>query len=314
MYDSTILRYVFFLSCAASLAGCTALLSLGDKQCNQSADCVSAQLGDSCVDHVCINGKPYAGDSGGPGGACSTDKQCAGTSTPRCFHSACATMETYQRWTCSAVPDATQSTVKYGFKVVDFLSKKAPGKVVVKACRNSDAACVEPVSSWTDTAGTGDATLILPAGFFGYFEITSDEVPALLAVTQPITQDAENRDVPVLSASTVQLLAQLAGFPYDMTKGLALLEALDCLGMPQGGIQFTASRKADQFYLVDQVPSKEAQLTEFDPTDNTADGGFINLEPGFTTFAAHLGVGGVELGSFNAQIRANTITFIDMHF
>jgi hypothetical protein len=49
-------------------------------------------------------------------------------------------------------------------------------------------------------------------------------------------------------------------------------------------------------------------------TDNTADGGFINLAPGFITFRAHLGVDGLELGRFNAQIRANTITYIDLSF
>lgn len=322
MYDSKILRYVLLVTCAASLTGCTVLLSLGDKQCNSADDCMSAKLGDTCVDHVCIDSSKcqgaacYLGDAGGPGGSCTSDKQCAGTSTPRCLHStSCVATDVYERWSCSAVPDATSATVTYGFKVVDFLSKKAPANVVVKACRNSDVGCVEPVATWTDTNGEGKATFKLQAGFFGYFEINSDAVPALLYVTQPITQDAENRDVPVLSNSTVDLLAKLAGFPYDNTKGLALLEALDCSSTPQGGIQFKASRDgADQFYLIDQVPSKDAQLTEYDGTDNTADGGFINLDPGFIKFTALLGVDGLELGSFNAQIRANTITFIDMHF
>jgi len=320
MYDSTILRFIVFASFAASLAGCTPLLSLGDKQCNSNADCTSASLGDTCVDHVCVdNGSCqgaacYAGDAGGPGGSCTMDKQCA-ASTPRCLHGTCVTSDVYERFSCSAVPDATQAQVKYGFKVVDFLSKKPPSKAVVKACRNSDVGCAEPVATWSDSGNTGVASFTLPAGFFGFFEIMSDAVPALLYVTQPITQDAENRDVPVLSTSTVQLLAQLAGFPYDASKGLALLEAMDCAGMPQGGVQFKASRgTADQFYLIDQVPSKDAQLTQYDPTDNTADGGFVNLDPGFITFSAHLGIDGAELGSFNAQIRANTITFIDMHF
>jgi hypothetical protein len=276
MYNSTMLRSVILLVWAASLASCTALLSLGDKQCNQSADCVSAQLGDMCVDHACV----------------------------------------YSNSSCGPLPEATQPMVTYGFKVVDFLTKETPKNVAVKACRNSDAACAQPVATWTDNAEHGGhATFMLPASFFGYFAITSDALPALLYVTQPITRDSENRDVPVLSTDTVQLLASLAGFDYDTGKGLALLEALDCSGAPQGGVQFKESRgTADQFYLIDQNPSPDAQLTKYDPTDNTADGGFINLDPGFITFSAYLGVDGVRLGSFNAQIRANTITFIDMHF
>jgi hypothetical protein len=276
MYNSTMLRSLILLLWATSLASCTALLSLGDKQCNQSADCVSAQLGDRCVDHACV----------------------------------------YSDSSCGPLPEATQPMVTYGFKVVDFLTKETPANVVVNACRNSDAACAQPVATWTDTAEHGgNATFMLPAGFFGYFAITSDALPALLYVTQPITRDSENRDVPVLSTGTVQLLASLAGFDYDTGKGLALLEALDCSGAPQGGVQFKESRgTADQFYLIDQNPSPDAQLTKYDPTDNTADGGFINLDPGFITFSAYLGVDGMSIGSFNAQIRANTITFIDMHF
>lgn len=323
MYDSTILRYVLLVTWAASLTGCTALLSLGDKQCNTDADCVSAKLGDSCVANACVDSTKcqgeacYSGDSGAPGGVCTTEKQCAGTSTPRCFNGTCVTTEMYERWSCSTPPDATQPMVRYGFKLVDYLSRKPPTNITVKACRNSDVGCTEPLATWADSDGMGKVSLLLPAPFLGFFEINGADVPALLYVTQPITQDTENRDVPVITNSTVQLLSTLAGFPYDNKKGLALLEAMDCSNKPQGGVQFKASRNSgtyDQFYLINQVPSQEAQLTEYDSTDNTADGGFINLEPGFITFRALLGVDGLELGSFNAQIRANTITFIDMHF
>jgi hypothetical protein len=52
----------------------------------------------------------------------------------------------------------------------------------------------------------------------------------------------------------------------------------------------------------------------YDSINNTASGGFINVPPGFVEFTARIGTDGIELGSFNAQIRARTITFIDMHF
>src|SRR3954452_12620069 len=126
MYNSTMLRSVLLFSWAASLAGCTMLLSLGDKQCNQSADCVSAELGDMCVDHACVDSGKNPDEAGGP---CSTQTQCAGTSTPRCLSGTCVTSEIYERWSCGAVPGATQSMVTYGFKVVDFLSKKTPANV-----------------------------------------------------------------------------------------------------------------------------------------------------------------------------------------
>jgi hypothetical protein len=38
------------------------------------------------------------------------------------------------------------------------------------------------------------------------------------------------------------------------------------------------------------------------------------LEPRFYTFSAYLGENGIELSSFYAQIRAQTITYIDLSF
>jgi hypothetical protein len=45
-----------------------------------------------------------------------------------------------------------------------------------------------------------------------------------------------------------------------------------------------------------------------------ANGGFMNVEPGFVTFTARYGVGGPVLGSFNVAVRASTFTFVDMYF
>jgi hypothetical protein len=64
---------------------------------------------------------------------------------------------------------------------------------------------------------------------------------------------------------------------------------------------------------VDHLPNKDATISVYDMVNNVADGGFINLEPGFITFSAQLGVSGLALGGFNAHVRANTVTYIDMY-
>jgi hypothetical protein len=186
--------------------------------------------------------------------------------------------------------------------------------VVAKACRNSDVGCVEPVAAFTDVADTGHVQFTLPSGFFGYFEVKSSAMDTLLFVTEPIVKNTLNRDVPVLTRDTVDLTATILGYVYDQEKGLAFIEALDCSETPQGGVHFDSREGGDPFYLVDQVPSKDAQMSVYDANNNTASGGFVNVPPGFVQISARIGTDGLSLGSFNAQIRARTITFIDMHF
>lgn len=247
---------------------------------------------------------------------CMTDRECTSSDTPRCFNGTCESREIADRWLCDPEDQMIKTTtVRYGFHIVDFLSGMPPKNIVVKACRNNDVACGEPVATFTDADGTGHAQFELPAGFLGFFDIRSDEMPALLYVTKPIYKNTLNRDVPLLSVSTVTITAIAAGVKFDDTKGLALLEAIDCSDTPAGGIQFKVSdATANQFYLVDQAPNIDAKLTVYDEATNTADGGFINVQPGFVQFSAYVGLDGLKLGSFNAQIRANTVTFIDMDF
>lgn len=302
------------------------MIATNDRQCKTNQDCVDQQLGGLCVDQVCepdtssvcLGPACMMGPDAAvpPDDSCTNDAQCRAESTPRCMHGTCVSREIAERWMC-AVEDQTirTRTVRYSFHIVDFLTREPPKDVVVHACRNNDVACEQPVATFTDTDATGHAQFDLPAGFLGFFDIKSDAVPSLLYVTKPIVKNTLNRDLPVLSWDTVDITAMYAGFTFQRDKGLALLEALDCSDTPAGGVQFTVTGGArDQFYLVDQVPSTDARVTSYDSSNNTANGGFINVPPGFVTFSAYLGLDGPELGSFNAQIRAGTITFIDMDF
>lgn len=323
MHDLSIAKCVVGVFCAASLASCTLLIGTSERQCKSNADCVSAKLGTLCVDQVCIDGNNCQGQPGctsesvlPSSGKCTDDRDCTNNNAPRCFNGSCESRELAERWICQAEDTMIRSaTVRYSFRIVDFLSGIPPKNIVVKACRNNDVGCETPVSTFTDMEGTGHAQFELTAGFLGFFDIRSDSMPTLLYVTKPIYKNTLNRDLPVLSAGTVQLTAAYAGVKFDSAKGLALLEAIDCSETPAGGISFKVNdSNANQFYLVDQAPSLEATVTMYDEKTNSANGGFINVQPGFVTFSAFLGVDGLKLGSFNAQVRANTVTFIDMDF
>lgn len=321
MHDS-ITDCVVGLLCVAAFTSCSVLIHTNERQCKQDADCVAAKLGTICVDQVCVADGECVGsacsvsNAAASAGPCASDTECNDDAAPRCLNKNCVSTEIASRWLCTTDNQTIRTnTVRYGFHIVDFLSREPPKNITARACRNSDVACAEPVATFTDTDKTGHAQFELPSAFVGFFEIESDALPTLLYVTKPIVKNTLNRDLPMLTADTLQLLSGVIGYPYDMTKGLALLEALDCSDTPTGGIQFdTVGSSADRFYIVDQVPSRDATLTAYDETNNTANGGFLNVRPGFVTFSARLGAGGPELGSFNARIRANTITFIDMHF
>jgi hypothetical protein len=190
-----------------------------------------------------------------------------------------------------------------------------PQHVVVKACRFNDVACLAPEDTFVDVGQTGHVQVTLPSGFTGYFEIESESLPAVLYVTKPISRNTLNRDVPVLTDEALALTAAVTSIDVDRELGVVLLEAVNCAGVPAGGVQFKLrDAEADPFYLVDQIPNVDATLSVYDPNNNTADGGFINVPVGAHTFSAHWGVDGPELQAFNAQIRAKTITFIDMTF
>jgi hypothetical protein len=323
MHDGLVVKAVAAI-CALAITGCSLWLNTGERQCGSDNDCVEASLGTKCVQQVCMDTSECSGGACdastssselgvGVGGACASDSDC-NAKTPRCLNETCVDSQTGDTWLCPPGDQTVQNaTVRYSFRVVEFISRMPPKNVVAKACYNTDVGCAEPVATHTDMA-TGHVQFVLPTNFNGFFEIKSDAVDTLLYVTKPIVKNTNNRDVPVLTLDGIDLLASLLGYPYDPSKGLTLIEALDCSETPQGGVHFISREGGDSFYLKDQVPNKDAQMTVYDPTNNTANGGFINVPPGFVDFTAKLGVGGLELGSFNAQVRARTITFIDMHF
>jgi hypothetical protein len=317
----------FGVLCVAALSGCSALIGVSDKQCNTDAECVKSELGDRCVAHVCVessascrgsacsaaDGGTDAGDM--PSGMCMSDDDCTKSGSPRCMNGDCVSDELASRWLCATEEAPLESgSVHYAFHVVEFVTRTAPKNITAKACRTNDVGCTDPEGTFSDTEGTGFVEFDLPIGFSGFFEVYSDATPALAYLTKPVTKDTIDRDLQVPSPSTVQLLAAIEGLVWESTKGMALIEAFDCTGTPAGGVQFTESKgSSTAFYIVDHQPNREAMVSVYDMLNNVADGGFINIQPGFVTFTANWGIDGPTLGSFNAHVRAGTVTFIDMY-
>lgn len=227
----------------------------------------------------------------------------------------CVSKEIAGRWLCDEPEPSPNDTIYYRFDVIEFVARVAPANLVASACSNNDPSCREPVATFTDLEGSGHVELELPNGFLGFIEVKSDALTALSYITKPLRNDLDGRVLQVSAMSTVELLSSIDGTMFDPTKGLALLEAFDCSGSPSGGIHFEESRgTAHPFYIVNHTPNSDATASVYDAENDVADGGFINLEPGFITFSARLGVDGLLLGEFNAQVREQAYTFLDMYF
>jgi hypothetical protein len=310
------------------LTGCSALIDVSGVQCSTNDECIARELGNRCVDNVCVtttpaacqgsgcNNVPDAGDSAV--NTCTIDAQCTRKNAPRCMRGTCVAEDVAQRWVCAPQdppPDAASDTIHYSFRVLEFVSRAAPKNLRALACRSNDVSCGSPVASFEDTHNTGLVELDIPRGFLGFFEVRSDALTAYSYVSKPLREDIMDRDLQVSAQSTVDLLASVDGTEFDMSKGILLAEAFDCSGTPAGGIHFSESKATSRpFYIVNHVPNSDATVSVYDAENNVADGGFINVQPGFVSVTAALGVDGPKLGEFNAHVAAGAITYIDMYF
>jgi hypothetical protein len=315
---------IVLVTCTALALGCSALIEVDAHQCAKHAQCVEADLGDRCESGVCVEaargckGETCESSVRTPDSVCASDRHCSEDAAPRCLRGVCVSEELAALWICEPEPEPepTESgPVEYSFDVIEFRSGKPPGNLVASACRSNDADCSDPLATFEDEAGTGHVQFELPSGFLGFIQVESDALPALSYLSKPIRRDTVGRVLPVSAPSTVELLATIDGTTVDPDKGIALLEAFDCTDTPAGGVHFEESRgTAHPFYIVNHTPNSDITTSVLDAENNVADGGFLNLDPGFITFTARLGVDGPVLGEFNARVRAGAITFVDMYF
>ena len=304
---------------ALQLSACSALIDVSGRQCETDSQCHDRQLGDKCVDNICITAPEQTAngvqESVRRGERCVKDTDCSGD-TPRCLRNACVSRGVAELFLCHQEAPAIDSTpLKYSFRVVEYVMRAPPKNITARACWGNDVKCVEAIQPIRISPDTGIVEFELPRGFLGFFEVHSDAMPALSYLTKPIQVDTVDRDLQLSSPETFMTLAMLDNAEVDASKGVALLEAFDCTGTPVGGVHFETSVPGVRpFYIVNNVPNSQVSVSSLDPVHNVADGGFLNVEPGFVSFTARYGVGGPVLGEFNVAVLKGTFTFVDMYF
>lgn len=316
MHQSLIAKHFVGAAWLLSLAGCSALINVSDKQCNDDMECSSKGFGTMCVDHVCVDPNDKS-DGGASSSTCSNDAQCGTGATPYCMNGSCVNEDLADRFVCPAdTTPMTSATVHYTVNVLNYITRKPPTNLTVKACKNADVTCASPLGSFDDTTGMGVVDMDLPWGFIGFFQVlTADSVESYSYVTKQLKQDTTDRDIQLLKPSDLTFLSTSAGVDAEASKGIALVEAFDCTGKSQGGVHFEESTNtATPFYIIDGVPNKTATVSKYNVDSDVADGGFVNIRPDFVTFTARWGIDGPAIGSTNVQIRPGTVTYVDMHF
>jgi hypothetical protein len=302
---------------ALQLCACSALIDVSGRQCETDMQCREHQLGDVCIDHVCQSAAQLTSsqEAANRNPRCIKESDCSGE-TPRCMRGQCVSQTIADMFLCRApeAPAVGGGTVKYSFTAVEYVSRMPPAHLTARACRGNDVKCVDAIPA-LKIQEDGTIDFDLPRGFMGFFEVQSDAMPALSYLTKPILVDTVDRPLQLSSPDTFMGLAMLDGAEIEAGKGVALLEAFDCKGTPVGGVHFEASVAGVRpFYIVNHVPNHDVAVSALDAVNNVADGGFLNVEPGFVTFTARYGVGGPVLGAFNVSVRPGTFTFIDMYF
>jgi hypothetical protein len=305
-----------------TLSGCSAVLDVDRLQCDDDSECVTARLGTLCIDRVCSveTPSPLPEERSEPElpevGLCAADAQCSDGAAPRCLGGECVGEAEAVRWMCagSRAPVQDGTLVDYQFRVYEFVSRRPPAKLSVKACRTNDVSCASAVAEFNATAPDGLVTLQLPLGFVGYFALDADgSLPQRFHLTRPLRESQVRRPVQMISPATLSLLSDVAGESVNTGTGLVIIEAIDCSGRPAGGIHFEESTgDALPFYVVNLLPTAAVSVSVHDEVNDIASAGFFNAEPGLTTITASLGEDGPMIAVFNAQVRANSVTLIEL--
>ncbi len=286
--------------------------------CASSKDCASLNL---CVSN-CF-GTP----------SCLTDCQSAyplGTTAfqtwQNCTNGCGPACPSGQSWACLDTTivwpkPPSVNTVTFSVTFVDFSSGAPFVDATVKACSKLDFACGTPLDSAT-TDATGKVTVTVPAGlsgFDGYLDVSGGNgadagtavFPSLWYPVPFVVADGSRGPTQLLAADEIAGIAAATNTNPDPTRGIVVVNAVDCNFTPAAGITFSVN-PTDQatvsYYLVGGVPVTSAMAT-----DQSGIAAFLNVP---TNAAARLVVvgatsaaaGGKSMGSLTFVVRPGTVT------
>ena len=285
---------------AAAMSGCRLWLHVDDPQCDRDQACVDLfGAGATCVS----------------GGVCSVPASRTGSDSQ-------SVRAVPARWSCvrdepEMVTLDSSRKLRVRMDVVDASSLHVPEGLNGAACLADDVDCGRPVVEGVVPGGDGFMEFMLPYGFQGYFSLEApDSLPVLAYNNRPYTENLTTRGPPMLTREVLDDVAAASGNdPSDPERGAVFLEIRDCNDVAGDGVRFDGVDAHTPFYFEGALPDPSLQQTAISNQlsagrEPRSVGGFVNLEPGSTTFQAKWGDTQEVLGRVTVEIKAGYITYV----
>jgi hypothetical protein len=226
-------------------------------------------------------------------------------------------------WSCVGQvtwPRATVSPVTYRLQVMSFSGGAAVDGAQIRLCPLTDYECDSPLSPQIFTTdANGVATLMLPAPYVGYFEITAqDFVPELLVVTPTIVESMLPGTLKGTAVFPSNLfpafVSNVVPMPDTTTLGVLFIGPYDCDGQPAPNVSFAADPmklgpSAAPYYLVNgTTPDPQAKATSNAGQGSLIGGGWVQVAPGLVPVTAT--VDGTRVALQGMPVRAGALTVV----
>jgi hypothetical protein len=182
----------------------------------------------------------------------------------------------------------------------------------VALCRRIDPSCDPPLAlSLTDA--NGDTAFDVPGGLSSFVRITKNDatlppeqqlLPAYYFVNPLVAADV-SVNVSMMNSRLQQMFNLLVEVQQLPDRGMILVNALDCRGLPAPGVVFRSDRAdelATPFYVEGGVPIRSRSSTNSDGF-----GGLINVPAGTTMVSGEIVASGRTLGQVPLFVLPNSL-------
>jgi hypothetical protein len=262
--------------------GCTLVLDPGEDQCHTAADCTARGFASAvCTNNVCLKVDPVWG--------------CLGN-------------------VVEPVPDPTKTVT-----ITEQLTDTAQTPVTsatIDVCAKLDTTCSMmdpnyPKGLMPDA--NGSVTFSVIQGFDGFVRITAaNYIDSRVFVGRPVVTPPAVKSVRLIQPLEYAAIAGTAMLTPDMTRGTAILYAVDCSGDAAAGVSFavpTADSMSALFYLINQFPTLPPTATA---TDVDGFGGVFDLPTGSSVATSTRASDKTLIGQSSFDVLANTISYVQI--
>jgi hypothetical protein len=269
------LLFILAILGAASSA-CSVYVDSDRHQCKAQEDC--AALGTAYADYVC------------------KDFLCQAPEAP-----------VDQTWAClDATPEPVSGSVQVNITLVDLLKQTPLEGVTLSLCAKLDGTCSLPMQPQYVSNSAGQIDVVMPAGFDGYFQADGAGIyPSLIFPPSTRKQRAPST-IPLMAYDFFATMAKGVRATVTADRSAILMTALDCLGRPAAGLQLSSpdiDAETVSYLIADGMPSRTATVT-----DESGNGGFVNVPAGTVIINSSLESGNRPVGTAGVQARAGRVS------